>query len=132
MHHKLFPGVGALSWRRAAKWRWVALKYGGAPRQLVWPMTAPPSSDMKWIVGQYYPLICDYTGTPVQAASHHTRCWSSFRTSGARRKAKKPAWSWKTSIIISLRWPGSSLRADGIRSFVNCDRAAISASGLHE
>lgn len=64
MHHKLFPGV-ARYLGVGSEVAMVALKYG--VRRVSWyAYDSFPIVDMKWIVGQYYPLICDYTGIPFK------------------------------------------------------------------
>lgn len=64
MHHKLFPGV-ARYLGIGSEVAMVALKYG--VRRVSWyAYDSFPIVDMKWIVGQYYPLICDYTGIPFK------------------------------------------------------------------
>lgn len=64
MHHKLFPGV-ARYLGVGSEVAMVALKYG--VRRVSWyAYDSFPIVDMKWTVGQYYPLICDYTGIPFK------------------------------------------------------------------
>ena len=64
MHHKLFPGV-ARYLGVGSEVAMVSLKYG--VRKVSWyAYDSFPVVDMKWIAGQYYPLICDYTGIPFK------------------------------------------------------------------